>query len=147
MLHKEPSGEKQNTLIRYFNSAPIKKVYGMTLSYSSSNEAVFDLPYNPNFDHALDAIHGGVVLTLLDNAGWFTVAQFYDVWISTADLHAQFLEPVAQTHLQGVGHVTRVGKRLAHATMDIKTPEGKLVARGSGTFAVSSLQLPPFKGR
>lgn len=33
-----------------------------------------DLPYNPDLDHTLGSIHGGVHTTMLDTAGWFTAA-------------------------------------------------------------------------
>lgn len=60
---------KQELMIKLFNKARIKHVYGMVFSYNEEGQARFDLPYNPQFDHGLDGIHGGVFATLLDNAG------------------------------------------------------------------------------
>lgn len=45
--------EREQELLALFNSrAPIARLFGMRLSYTAQREAVIDLPYNPNLDHA-----------------------------------------------------------------------------------------------
>lgn len=86
-------------------------------------------------------MHGGAIATLLDNAGWFTAATRYDTWIATTDLHVQLLENVQGQALRARGELIRAGKRLATARMEVRLTDGKLVAIGSGTFAVTSVPL------
>ena len=130
---------RQDELIDLFGKAPIKKTFGMELRYDSGS-AVFDMPYNPGLDHFLGGIHGGVIATLLDNAGWFTAAALYDNWVATAEMQVRLLEPVEKTALCSRGMIVKSGRRLAVCDMEVRTKDGdKLVAAGSGTFIVTSV--------
>ena len=129
--------EKQENFIHLFDKAPIKHVYGMVASYTDSG-ARFDLPYNPHFDHALNGVHGGVIATLLDNAGWFTVAPYYENWVATVEFSVRLLEHVKAEDLYSVGKIIKKGKRLSVAEMEVRTAKGRLVAVGTGTFAETS---------
>lgn len=130
---------KQKFLVDLFSRAPIKKTFGMDISYDESDSAVFTMPYNPDFNHALMQVHGGVFATLLDNAGWFTVALHYDTWISTAEMQVRLLEPVAEKSLIARASLLKKGKKLAMAEMEVLTEDGILVAAGSATFAVTTI--------
>lgn len=108
----------------------------MRLSYNEDGGAIVDLPYNPNLDHALGGIHGGVYATMLDTAGWFTAAAVTDVsqWVATSDLTVHLLEPVLRTSLRSVGRLLKVGKRQVVAEMRLEDANGRLAGHGVGTF-------------
>jgi len=124
-----------------FHQAPIARTFGMTLKYDEEQRAVFTLPYNPGFDHSIGGVHGGVFATMLDNAGWFTVAVHYDTWVATVEFQVRLLEPVQKEELVAVGRLVHGGKRLATAEMEVRAG-GRRVAIGSGTFTVTSHPLP-----
>ncbi len=132
--------KRQRKLIEAIQKAPIAHSMGFIgLSYNDKGDAVLDMPYNEEFDHALGEIHGGVFATLLDSAGWFSVAPYYENWIATVEFNVRLLEHVKGKDLQAVGRIVRLGTYLATATMEVRTPQdGKVVAAGSGTFAVTS---------
>ena len=133
--------QRRDGLMRLFNDvAPIAKLFGMTLSYDG-DAAVFDMPYNPALDHALGGTHGGAIATLLDNAGWFTVAPAYDTWVATVEFQTRLHRPTAGSHLRARGRVVKQGKRLSSADMEVRDAAGHLVATGSGTFAVTSVEM------
>ena len=131
--------ERCAELVALFSRAPIKQTFGMVLSYDDEDRAVFVLPHNPGLEHALHDTHGGVIATLLDNAGWFTAAAQYDTWIATVELQVRLLEPVQREDLRAAGRLVRRGQHLAVCEMEVRTASGRLVAMGSGTFAVTSL--------
>ena len=131
--------QKQDKLIQLFRGAPIVKSFGMQLSYSDDGRAIVDLPYNPNLDHGYLQIHGGAMATLLDTAGWFTVAPHFDFWIATIEFSTRLLIPAERESLQAGGKIVRLGKRLAFCDMEVKNSRGQLVAVGSGTFSVTSV--------
>lgn len=135
--------KRMGRLIAFFGKAPIKKAFGMDFSYKEKGEAVFVMPYNPNLNHALGGIHGGIISTLLDNAGWFTAAPHYETWIATVDLNIQLLDHAKETGLTARGILIRTGKRLAMTRMEVHTDEGKLVATATGTFSVTSVPIDP----
>lgn len=135
--------ERLDALIKAFNGSPIKKTFGMTFSYTKNGEAVFEMPHHPGFEHGLGDIHGGVIATLLDNAGWFTVAPHYDRWVATVEMQVRLHEPSHREALRAIGKLVRAGKHIAVAEMAVRTPSDRLIATGSGTFAVTSQELPP----
>lgn len=133
------NAERIGQLLRMFNQvAPIARYLGMTLSFTDKGRAVVDLPYNPNLDHALDGVHGGVYATLLDSAGWFTAAAAHDTgrWLATSEMSVHFLAPVARTSLRAVGRLIKQGKRQDVAEMHLYDGQGRLVGHGTGTFIV-----------
>lgn len=129
-------------MMALFKTAPIRVTFGMELSYDDAGRAIFEMPYNPTLDHFMGGIHGGVIATLLDNAGWFTAAALYDTWVATSDLNVKLLQPAAKTNLRAVGRILKAGKRLAMAEMEVRTDDGTLIAVGSGSFAVTSVATP-----
>ena len=133
------SPKRITELLRLFKDrAPIARYFGMQLSYNEEGGAVVDLPYNPNLDHALGGVHGGVYATMLDTAGWFTVAATTDrsCWVATSEFTVHLLQPVQRSSLRAVGRLVKVGKRQAVAEMHLEDGEGRLVGHGVGTFIV-----------
>lgn len=130
--------KRREQMLALFDRAPIKRSMGINFYYEDG-AAVFELPYNPGFDHALDDVHGGAIATILDNAGWFTVAPYYDNWVSTAEMQVRLLKPARRADLTSKGRVLTIGKRVAMAEMEVTTSDGTLVAKGSGTFVVTTL--------
>ncbi|MDP8222644.1 MAG: PaaI family thioesterase [Candidatus Lernaella stagnicola] len=125
-------------LIELFDHAPIKHHFGMIFSYDEHGNAIFDLPYNPHLNHAFGDVHGGALATIFDNAGWFTVATRYDMWVATADLHMRLLDQVHRADLRATGRLVRAGKKLAVAEMEIRSADDRLIAVGTGGFAVTN---------
>ena len=125
----------QQNLIELFRGAPIANFFGMTLSYDEQGHAHFNLPYNPNLDHAGKGIHGGVMATLLDNAGWFAVAAKKEgVLVVTSEFKVHLLYPVKESELRAEGWVVKSGKRISVAEMRVSASDGELVAIGTGTY-------------
>lgn len=130
--------ERRVELQRFHEGSPIGRHLGMRLSFEGE-EAILDLPHDPRLDHALGATHGGVIATLIDNAGWFAAALRYDCWIATVEFSVRLLEPATRSHLRARGRLVRGGERLAVAEMEVRDGEGALVAVGSGTYTVTRL--------
>ncbi len=126
-------------LTRLFNEdVPIARCFGMELSFDGEGRAVVDLPYNPDLDHALGGVHGGVYATMLDVAGWFTAAAARGelCWIATSELSIHFLKPAMHTSLRAVGRMIKSGKRQDVAEMHLYDGEGRLIGHAVGTFVV-----------
>jgi len=128
-------------LTAMFQAAPIARTMGTRLEYDAEHRAVFTQPYNPGLDHALGEVHGGAIATLIDNAGWFTVAGEYETWVATVEFQVRLLGR-AKEALMARGQIVNAGKRLATTTMEVRAGD-RLVAIGSGTFTVTSQPLPP----
>ena len=134
---------RADILVAFFAQAPMKKTFGMELSYDENGDAVFQMPYKESLCHAMRDTHGGAIATLIDNAGWFTAATRYDFWISTSEMSVRLHEPAHQEDLHATGQIVRAGKRMCSTTMEVRTSSGRLVATGAGTFVVSSIPVVP----
>lgn len=133
------SAKRTTELLKLFKErAPIARFFGMQLFFNEEGAAVVDLPYNPNLDHALGGVHGGVYATMLDTAGWFTVAATTDrsCWVATSEFSVHLLHSVQRSSLRSTGRLVKVGKRQAVAEMRLEDGEGRLVGHGVGTFIV-----------
>lgn len=122
----------------FHNRARIRRTFGMSLSFTEDGSAVVDLPYNPNLDHSLGGIHGGVYMTLLDTAAWFTAAAAHDesCWVATSEMSVHLLRPVNEQALRAVGKLIKSGRRQDIVEAHLHDNEGQLVAHGVGTFVV-----------
>jgi len=125
----------QQELIELFRGAPIARLFGMALSFDDQGHAYINLPYNPNLDHAAKGIHGGVIATMLDTAGWFAVAAHNEgIWIATSEFKIHLLNPVKESELHAEGWVIKSGKRISVAEIRVSASNGELIAIGTGTY-------------
>jgi uncharacterized protein (TIGR00369 family) len=127
---------RQQELLELFGLGRIAKLFGTTLSFDEQGHAHVDLPYNPNLDQPC-GIHGGVIATLLDTAGWFTVAaQSKTILVTTSEFNIHFLNPALECNLHAEGWVVKAGKRIFIAEMRVSKSNGEIIAIGTGTFVV-----------
>jgi len=130
------STKRQQELLELFNTGRIPKFFGFTLSFDEQGHAHVDLPYNPNLDQPC-GIHGGIIATLLDTAGWFAVAaQSKTILVTTSELSIHFLNPAQECDLHAEGWVVKAGKRTLIGEMRVSKSDGEVAAIGTGTFVV-----------
>ena len=125
---------KQIFLKLFNEKARIAQNFGMKLTYDENNQAIITLPYNASLDHAGDGIHGGVIATLLDNAGWFTVALARNGFVVTSEMSLHLLRPAVKTEIWARGEIIKIGKRQAVAEMQCWDKEENVIAHGIGTY-------------
>jgi uncharacterized protein (TIGR00369 family) len=134
----ERQEKRARELIAFFEGSALKRTFGLSLAFDEELRACLELPYNPNLDSALNDTHGGIVGTLIDSAGWFAAAVRGERPVVTVEYHVRLLEPPQRSLLRAEGWLIREGKRLSVAEMKVTTADGRLIASGSGTFAVAS---------
>lgn len=121
----------------------ISRTLGFVLRYDEEGRAEMDLPYDPVSTNGVGAVHGGIVGALIDAAGWYAAAQHYDTWVGTIEYKVHLLQGIVDTDLKAIARVVRQGKRLASTEVEVVTPDGRRVALGSTTCAVTSR---PYEG-
>ena len=99
---------------------------------------------NPN-----GVIHGGVIATLMD-AGITQAMLMTDEYqvvrdtrgfMTTVDLRVKYLRPLSEGAMTCEATIPHLGKRVVHASAEIKSDEGKMIATGD-----SILMISPGKG-
>ena len=96
------------------------------------------LPFRPELLQAGGAIHGGVLMTLLDTScvpavgSGFEKARPY----STISMHVQFLAGSADSDRVAAGWVTRRGNSIVFCEAEVETTDGKTLAKGALAFKI-----------
>lgn len=143
MLDDKTLRARRDELLTFFEHAPIKKTLGFDFRYDEEGRAIFEMPFSRHTTHALGDVHGGVIGVMIDNAGWFTAAPYFEQWIATVEYQVRLLEPARREAVIARGEIVRVGKRLATCEVDVRSASGRLVARGAGTFTVTGVKREP----
>ena len=56
--------ERAERLRQFFSVAPMKRTFGMELTYDNDGHARFEMPYLMDLCHAMKDTHGGAIATL-----------------------------------------------------------------------------------
>lgn len=135
------------TIIAMYNRAPINEYFQPTLRIAEAGQAELEMTVRPEFYHAAHAIHGSVYFKALDDATFFAVQSVVsDVFVLTSSFQLYFLRPVAEGRLLARGRVVSQSKRVFIAEGVLYDSRDKEVARGSGAFMPSAIQLGPELG-
>jgi uncharacterized protein (TIGR00369 family) len=130
-----------------YDRAPINKWFRPRLRIPEEGRAEIEVPVREDFYHAARAIHGAIYFKALDDTTFFAVQSIVtDSFVVTSSFQLYFLRPVSEGHLLARGQVVSRSKRLYIAEGVLFDSRGKEVARGSGTFMPSSIQLGPELG-
>ncbi|MCA8973499.1 MAG: PaaI family thioesterase, partial [Planctomycetes bacterium] len=129
-------------LAEVYHTSPIGRTTGMRIDFDAQGCAAVSWSHRPDYDHALDEVHGGLIATMLDNAGWFTAAAAHGEWVVTAEFHVRLLRGTTGEDLRAEGRIIRRGSRLTVAAMDVCTASGIHIATGTGSFCPTGRPLP-----
>jgi uncharacterized protein (TIGR00369 family) len=124
-----------------YHGSPIGRTTGMRITFTDDGAATCHWRHVPDYDHALAAVHGGLLATMLDNAGWFTAAAAHGEWVVTSDLHVRLLQSTSGRDLRAIGRVVRLGRRLSVVAAELWAGD-ELIATATGSFCPTGKPLP-----
>lgn len=135
--------EHWRRLERMYDAAPVNRFFLPKLTVSL-DRAEIEMEVRPDFLHAAGAVHGSVYFKMLDDSAFFAAnSQVDDVFLLTASFHIDLIRPVTEGKLTAVGTVAYRAGRQVLADAVLTGPDGRPVARGSGTFVRSRIELGP----
>jgi uncharacterized protein (TIGR00369 family) len=125
-------------------SAPYYQLLKISLDQIDVGFARFRMPFRKKLTQAYDVVHGGAIATLADTAVAFAMMTMIQPGekVVTVEFKINFLSPVAKGEMIGEARIIDKGRRLALADMEVKTVDGKLIAKGLATYRI----LSPSKG-
>ncbi|MEM6956838.1 MAG: PaaI family thioesterase [Myxococcota bacterium] len=130
--------EYHSLLTQRFAEAPVVQHLSQRMTRLEIGRCEIVMAHDPRHAHGGGALHGGVLMALLDNAAYFAAAtQSRRQWVATAEMNVRLLESTRERSIRAVGTVLRAGKHLIHAEARAY-PEGepRLLALATGTWAV-----------
>ena len=132
--------EHFHKLERMYLSAPINDFYLPSISISKGH-AEIQTEVKPKYFHAAGSLHGSVYFKLLDDAAFFAVnSLFEDYFVLTVSFNIYLIRPVNKGVLFAKGQVVSRSQNYFIAE-SVLTTNDKEVARGSGSFLRSRIQL------
>jgi uncharacterized protein (TIGR00369 family) len=119
---------------------PIAALLGFRLAEVEIGRAVFECEPDESAYNPIGLVHGGLVCTLADSAAGCAVHSTLQAGFvfTSIDLTVSYLRPVTTNSgaLRAIGIVTKPGRRVAFATVEVLDAAGKLVATAAGSCLV-----------
>ena len=124
-----------------YRTAPVNEYYRPALTVGEG-EAEVEMVVRPDFFHAASAVHGTVYFKALDDATFFAVNSLVtDVFVLTVSFNLYLTRPISEGTMRAKARVTHRSRQLFLAEGEVLDGEGRLIARGSGSFMRSTIAL------
>lgn len=134
-------------LERMYHAAPCNDAIEPTLSIEESGAAELRIGVDESDHHAGGAVHGSYYFKALDDATFFAANSIVeDVFVLTTDFHLQLTRPVSEGKLVATAEVVNDHPKQLIADGVLRDSTGNQLARGTGTFLKSEIELGPDVG-
>ncbi len=108
----------------------------------SRGEAEIVIAVQEKYFHAAHAVHGSVYFKMLDDAAYFAVNSLVrDVFVLTVSFHLHLLRPISRGTMRAIGKAYFSSRALYAGESILYDDKGREIARGSGLFAKSKLEI------
>lgn len=123
---------------------PLASAFGFAFETAEPGRVTFSVPAHEWTANPAGVVHGGFTSTLLDTVLTLAVQTRLpqDRMATTVDLHVHMVRALLPDgrRITAEASAVHVGANLATAEGRVLSPDGKLIAHGTGTFAIIGLQ-------
>jgi uncharacterized protein (TIGR00369 family) len=128
-------------LEQMYHEAPCNDRLDPTLSIDTA-EASIEFDVDESTHHAAGGMHGSYYFKALDDAAFFAVNSLVeDVFVLTTGFDVHFERPVSEGTVRAEGVVVNANPNQLLASAIAEDGEGNEIARGTGRFARSRVEL------
>ena len=122
---------------------PLASAFGFVFEEAQAGRVVFSVAAHEWTANPAGVVHGGFTSTLLDTVLTLAVQAALpgDRMATTVDLHVHMVRPVLPNgqRLSATANAVHVGTTLGTAEGRVTDAAGKLIAHGTGTFAIIAM--------
>jgi uncharacterized protein (TIGR00369 family) len=141
-----PDEEHFRKLERMYASAPTNEYFRPILKIGDG-AAEITIPVRRSFHHAAGAVHGSVYFKALDDAAFFAANSLVtDYFVLTVSFNVYLVRPISEGVMTARGTLVHRSRNLFLAESELVDQEGRVLARGSGSFMRSRMELTPAIG-
>ncbi len=134
---KAAGADVEGQVQQAFENDGIFRYVGLKVDRVDSGSVQLSFPMGEKVTRWGGMVHGGVVMTALDNAcGLAAMTVNPGINQVTMELKVNFLEPLTDGPFRVMGHVIRAGKTAIVAEGEIRDSRDVLCAKGIGTWLV-----------
>jgi len=121
-------------------AADYTKRLGLNVEVVGPEGVSLALPVTPELVHAGGVLCGQAILAAADTAMLLAMIAKLGAFrpMTTVQLQINFLRPVPETtsEVAVVARILRLGRNLSYGEVEFKTPDGKLMAHATSTYAL-----------
>jgi uncharacterized protein (TIGR00369 family) len=122
---------------------PLASAFGFAFESAEPGRVTFSVAAHEWTANPAGVVHGGFTSTLLDTVLTLAVQTRLpqDRMATTVDLHVHMVRPALPDgrRITAEASAVHIGANLATAEGRVLSPDGKLIAHGTGTFAIIGL--------
>jgi uncharacterized protein (TIGR00369 family) len=119
-----------------FERSPFNQHVGLEMAYIEDGKLTVELAVDPKVTNVNGTVHGGVYATMLDVVFGMTIRSLAKCPLTTVNLNIHYLAPSQDGRLIATAKILQQGYRLWTAEGEITDQQGKLLAKGMGTFKI-----------
>ncbi|PZC44046.1 MAG: Acyl-coenzyme A thioesterase PaaI, contains HGG motif [Chloroflexi bacterium] len=122
--------------LREMQATPLFEVLGLRFSGAGEGWAEVELASGPNTENLYGIVHGGVWLTLADAAMGAAISTVVPAGTAVITVQSEFrwLRALRHPSMRARGEVLRRGRSVNHVTVELRDPDGAVLAQGSGSY-------------
>lgn len=130
----------EKALRKAFALGPYYRLLGISLEKLDHGFARLHMPFKEGLLQVNRVVHGGAIASLADTAVAFALMTLTrpEEIVTTVEFKINYLAPVEGDGLFGEARVVSKGRRIAVADMEVKSEEGKPIAKGMATYIILS---------
>ena len=119
---------------------PLKQFLGMEIESTEPGAATARVEIGDDHMNPFGAAHGAVVFAMIDTSMGRAATSLLeqDQLCASTDVHIRFLRPVGHGPVVAHSEVIRKGRTLIHLESRVTDSQGRLVATGTGAFAITA---------
>lgn len=129
--------EVAQALVESTLAAPYSSLLGIRVVEFTPGSVTCELPYKPQLDSGIGAVHGGAIASLIDHSLSLAVYPLVEKgkWVATAEFKLNYLKAAREGTLKATARVLSLRRSTAVARVDVEQ-NGGLVAAAQGTLHV-----------
>lgn len=124
-------------LTQSLNIAPFHRWLGLKIEKVTESGLEISMPWREeivSLPKPQQVIHGGILSSLIDLTGLYTVFSQGAMITGTAYMNVDFLRPATEGPIIAKGSVLKLGRVISTAEVSVYGPNDKLLAKGSGGY-------------
>ncbi|WP_273852634.1 PaaI family thioesterase [Guptibacillus spartinae] len=119
-----------------FETSPFFNLLGFELVSITEDEVILELPVETKLLNTHGSLHGGVYATMIDNIISLKMRSMIGNPVITINLTINYIAPITSGKIIAKACIYGEGKRIKMGEGIVMDENGKLLAKGSGTFKV-----------
>ena len=128
-------------LEKMYSIAPINQYFQPAIVVEE-NTSIVTIEVRPDFFHTGRAMHGCVYFKALDDSAYFAAHSIEtEYFIVTTDFRIDFIRPVTSGLITAIGTIVHSGRNDILCESELRNNQGKLIGKGFGRFARSTVLL------